>query len=163
MFYCPTELQEPTSVKYWVLGNIILQNIGILPQHCMPSQLRKPWLESSSPWKPQIMQCSCSKCTIHCISLHSVNEIVFTNCVMLQVQINNSIFKTHKFTVYLEALCVCNQPGSSICFGDLIPMFILTGVSVHYTCFIPYSVTVEAHCCCLLIRTSLQQALFLLR
>jgi len=32
-----------------------LQNVGILPQHYMASQPRKPQLESSVPWKAQTL------------------------------------------------------------------------------------------------------------
>jgi len=32
---------------------MVLRNAGILPYHCVTSQPRKLWPESSSPWKPQ--------------------------------------------------------------------------------------------------------------
>jgi hypothetical protein len=38
-------------------GSTDLWNAAILPQHYMTSQPRRPRLESSPPWKPQISQC----------------------------------------------------------------------------------------------------------
>jgi len=35
-------------------GSMVLQNVGILPHVYTVSQPRRPWLESSSLWKPQI-------------------------------------------------------------------------------------------------------------
>jgi hypothetical protein len=35
---------------------MVLRNGGILPQHYTASQLRRTWLKSSVPWKPQISQ-----------------------------------------------------------------------------------------------------------
>jgi len=34
-------------------GSMNLWNVGILPQHCMASQPRRPQLETSPVWKPQ--------------------------------------------------------------------------------------------------------------
>jgi len=34
-------------------GSMDIWNVGILPQHYKMSQLRKPRLESSSPWKAE--------------------------------------------------------------------------------------------------------------
>jgi len=34
----------------------VLENVGILPQHCTASQPRRLWFDNSLLWKPQILQ-----------------------------------------------------------------------------------------------------------
>jgi len=45
---------------FWVVtledrGSVVLQNIGILPQHYTALKPPRPWEESSLPWKPKIL------------------------------------------------------------------------------------------------------------
>jgi len=48
---CCLHLQVVTSEDG---GGIVLRNVGVLPQQYTASRLRRPRLESSLPWKPQI-------------------------------------------------------------------------------------------------------------
>jgi len=53
------DAMEDTNILWYLAASIFrmkwdLWNVGILPQHYAASQPRRPQLESSPPWKPQI-------------------------------------------------------------------------------------------------------------
>jgi len=52
--WCCVVLGQDTNLP--VGSNKVFQNVGIIPQHYTASQPRRPQLESSPPWKPQISQ-----------------------------------------------------------------------------------------------------------
>jgi len=47
--------EQYSSLHRWVGDSKFRRNVGILPQPCTASQPRRPWLQSSPPWRPQIL------------------------------------------------------------------------------------------------------------
>jgi hypothetical protein len=52
------------SPSFWLWRRVVMWQVGILQQHYMTSQPKRPQLDTSSPWRPQISQHS-TVATVH--------------------------------------------------------------------------------------------------
>jgi hypothetical protein len=92
-------------------GNKVLRNVGILPQHHTASQSGRPRIESSSPWKPQMLHISFTNKTEVTSTLHNLCEI---RKLLILIQSEHLLMRRSGFHI-LQTLLAC-APMILYCF-----------------------------------------------